>query len=356
LPHYARRAGRHLSIGSTFNKTGFNSSLAAVSLLTLLVILRAYPAGHAAILYPGVPGLNRNPALGGLSFRRRPFIMAHMRRPSLRWPMLLVLISMFGPANAQTLGSPPAPRSAPRTDANSQIAHRQLLQKARQGRIDLYFAGDSTARRWGASDAQYQDLLANWNRNFIGWNAANFGWGGDTVQNILWRLENGELDDVHPKVIVLLAGTNNLGGKPPPEDPDPRIEEVTGGIRAILDFMKRKAPRATIILMGLTPRNDPPNGTAIMPTIDRINARLARLADGRQIRFLNLNDKLADPNGKLFEGMTVDGLHLSLKGYQIWADALKPLLEQLLGPRASTDQAPPPTGDPSAQQPVSPRP
>ena len=86
---------------------------------------------------------------------------------------------------------------------------RNWLEKARRGRIDVYFAGDSITRRWGATD--YPDLLAHWTQQFFGWNAANFGWGGDTTQNILWRLHNGELDDVHPKVIVLLAGTNNVG-------------------------------------------------------------------------------------------------------------------------------------------------
>src|SRR5688572_25787215 len=96
-------------------------------------------------------------------------------------------------------------RPAPRNDRNSQIAHGQLLEKAKQGRIDVYFAGDSITRRWGATD--YPDLLANWRTNFFGWNAANFGWGADLVQNILWRLENGEVDNVNPKVIVLLAGT-----------------------------------------------------------------------------------------------------------------------------------------------------
>ena len=88
-------------------------------------------------------------------------------------------------------------------------AHAQLLEKARAGRIDVYFVGDSITRRWGATD--YPDLLANWRQNFFGWNAANFGWGADRTQNILWRLENGELDGVNPKVIVMLAGTNNVG-------------------------------------------------------------------------------------------------------------------------------------------------
>jgi hypothetical protein len=105
----------------------------------------------------------------------------------------------------------PADKAAPRTDKNSQLAHEQLLAKAKQGRIDVYFEGDSIARRWGATD--YPELLENRKKNFFGWNAADFGWGADRVENILWRLENGELDGVDPKVIVLLAGTNNVGIK-----------------------------------------------------------------------------------------------------------------------------------------------
>ena len=106
----------------------------------------------------------------------------------------------------------PANQPLERTDRNSQLAHQQLLDKARRGTIDVFFLGDSITRRWGATD--YPDFLANWKQNFFGWNAANFGWGGDTTQNILWRLENGELDGVNPKVIVILAGTNNVGRDP----------------------------------------------------------------------------------------------------------------------------------------------
>ena len=86
-----------------------------------------------------------------------------------------------------------------------------MLAKRKAGQIDVYFLGDSITRRWGATDPQYQDLLANWRANFTGWNAGNFGWGGDKTQNMLWRLKNGELDGVHPKVVVLMAGTNNVG-------------------------------------------------------------------------------------------------------------------------------------------------
>ena len=230
-----------------------------------------------------------------------------------------------------------------RTDANSRLAHQQMVENLRKGRIDVYFAGDSITRRWRATD--YPQFLANWNENFFGWNAANFGWGGDTIQNILWRLQNGELDGVHPKVIVLLAGTNNVGKTPPSEA---EVANITRGIKALLDTMLEKAHGATIIVMGILPRNDGVQPTAIIPSINRINQNIAKLADGKRIRYLNINDKLADKDGKLFDGMTVDRLHLSLKGYQVWGDALKPLLKELLGPPAKEDHAPPPTGDPRA--------
>ena len=122
------------------------------------------------------------------------------------------------------------------------------------------------------------------------------------------------------------------------------------GIKAILDLCRKKAPEATIILMGITPRNDGSgNPTGVMPVIARINENIAKFADGKKIRYVHINDKLADHDGRLYEGMTVDRLHLSLKGYQVWAEALKPLLTELLGPPAQEDHAPPSTGDPSAK-------
>jgi len=239
----------------------------------------------------------------------------------------------------------PADRPAPRLDENSRIAHEQLLAKARQGRIDLYFLGDSITRRWGATD--YPELLAHWRETFHGWNAANFGWGGDGTQNILWRLEHGELDGVNPKVIVLMAGTNNVGTRVPAGDDRERVQEITRGIEAIIQTCRRKAPDATILLMGITPRND---DMAYMPIIDGINVRLARLANAPSIRFLNLNPQLADASGKLVDGMTdPDKLHLTVRAYQVWAEALKPELTRLLGPPAEIDRAPPPTADPSAR-------
>jgi lysophospholipase L1-like esterase len=233
---------------------------------------------------------------------------------------------------------PPADLPAPRTDENSKIAHQQLLEKAAKGGIDVYFVGDSIARRWGATD--YPELLANWKENFFGWNAADFGWGADRTENILWRLQNGELDAVNPKVIVVLAGTNNVGNTPGDAG---KVAEITRGVAGIVHTCRQKAPAATVILTAIFPRND---NMAVLPEIDAINESIARLADGRIVRFLNVNDKLADKDGRLLEGMmnARDKLHPTLKGYQVWADGLKPLLRELLGAPATTDHAPPPTG------------
>ena len=243
--------------------------------------------------------------------------------------------------------TPPADQPLSRTDPNSLTAHAQLLEKAKKGGVDIYFEGDSITRRWGATD--YPDLLANWKQNFFGWNAADFGWGADTIQNILWRLNHGELDGVNPKVIVLLAGTNNVGSQVPPGGDEAKVENVTRGLQATLRIMQTKAPNATIILTAIFPRND---NMAVMATIDKINRNLASLADGRKIRYLNVNDKMADKDGKLFDGVmnARDKLHPTVKGYQIWADALKPIFTELLGAPAKEDHAPPPTGDPSARR------
>jgi lysophospholipase L1-like esterase len=236
-------------------------------------------------------------------------------------------------------------RAAPQANPLFELAHRDLLSKARAGGIDLYFLGDSITRRWHAND--YPAFQENWKRNFWGWNAANFGWGGDRTENVLWRLANGELDGVHPKAIVLMVGTNNVGDSPRADD-DVLVEDVTNGIAAILKTLQEKAPEAKIVLLGITPRNAGGSAPA-MPIINRINSRLAQLADGQTIKYLNINDKLADSNGRLHNGVTEDGLHLSTAGYQIWADALKPILNEWLGPRAKVDTAPPPTGIPVAE-------
>lgn len=234
----------------------------------------------------------------------------------------------------------------PRLDANSLRAHEQLLAKRRQGRIDVYLLGDSITRRWGAAEPRYASFLAHFRQTFHGWNAANFGWGADRTQNMLWRLQDGELDDVNPRVIVLMAGTNNIGARRPAGNDEQLAADVVRGVAALVEQCRRLAPRARIVLMGITPRADDP---VLQPVITLANARLRRLADGRRVHFIDLSEQLSDADGRpraaLFEP---DLLHLALPGYQVWADALRPVLREWLGPPAAEDLAPPPTGDPAA--------
>jgi lysophospholipase L1-like esterase len=251
--------------------------------------------------------------------------------------LLLSLIPHSGAADELIM------KPVARTDQNSRIAHEQLLEKAKKGRIDVYFVGDSITRRWGASDPQYRSFLENWTTNFFGWNAANFGWGADRIENILWRLENGELDGVNPKIIVVLAGINNIGKDPAPPQ---KATHIAAGIKAVADVCQAKAPEAAIVLTAIFPRND---NMQVIPVINDVNRQIAKLADGKKVRFVDINRQIADENGKFFEGMVnPDKLHPALPAYQIWADALKPIFTEIIGPRRTTDLAPPPTGDPSA--------
>jgi lysophospholipase L1-like esterase len=266
-----------------------------------------------------------------------------------RYVALLTLLMV--PALGLSAEPPPSlPADVPqeRTDANSRQAHQDLLAKRGKGRIDLYFVGDSITRRWGAAESKYSALLAHWQKSFHGWNAADFGWGGDTTRNILWRLDHDELTGVNPRVIVIMAGTNNLAVQAQPEAREAQALDVARGIEAILRRCQQLAPQARIVLMGITPRND---NMDHMPVIARVNAQLARLADGNRVRFIDLGGQLADAQGMLLPGMTdPDKLHLALPAYEIWAQALRPVLLEWLGPPAAEDRAPPPTGDPSAMQ------
>ena len=210
--------------------------------------------------------------------------------------------------------------------------HAELRALAEQGGIDLYFVGDSITRRWAATHRE------SWDRNFGGWRTGNFGAGGDRTQNVLYRLENGELDGVNPKVVVMLIGTNNVGFQsPPPGTEDALVADTAKGVAACLRAVRTRAPGAKVLLTGITPRNTD-GSTALMPIINRINEQIATLADGRMVRFLHINDKLTDPSGKLIEGVTEDGLHLSNKGYQVWADAMRPILVEWLGPPSAATQ------------------
>ncbi len=209
--------------------------------------------------------------------------------------------------------------------------HEQFVQKAKAGGIDLYMEGDSITDFWQGR------FRANWEKNLGGWKPGDFGISGDRTQNVLYRIDNGEFDGVHPKVVVLLIGTNNLASNA--TYGENTVGDTARGVKAVVEDIEKKAPDAKILLIGIFPRNDPPPKARpdINKRIDQVNAQIAKLDDGKRVRYLNFNDKLADKDGKLFPGvMGRDNLHPTDKGYQIWADAMRPILTEWLGAPAAT--------------------
>jgi len=240
------------------------------------------------------------------------------------------------PATARLLVEDPTKASPARSNAGGTInngwvnRHNGFVTTAKAAAagtvpIDLYMEGDSITDFWKSRFA------ANWNRNLGGWKPADFGISGDRTQNLLYRIENGELDGVNPKVIVLNIGTNNLAWNA--TYGMNTVEDTVKGVKAVIDALQAKAPKAKILLIGIMPRNDtgktPPE---IWQNICKANEQIAKFADDKTIKFVNLNDKMADKDGKLFPGiMGSDNLHPADKGYQIWADAMKPILTEWLG-------------------------
>src|SRR5215212_2573547 len=158
-----------------------------------------------------------------------------MTRSSTVFFILVAIAYTAGVGFGQTTGA--ADKAAARNDDAVWVAkHQELLEKAKRGNIDLYFEGDSITRRWEATHRE------SWDKNFGGWRAANFGAGGDRTQNVLYRIRNGELDGVNPKVIVLLIGTNNVGPTPVGGDDGPLVREITKGVKACLKALREKAP------------------------------------------------------------------------------------------------------------------
>jgi beta-glucosidase len=210
-----------------------------------------------------------------------------------------------------------------RTDDHFLERHRAFLGLTRERPIDLLFLGDSITRRW----AEVPDL---WQRHFGGLRAANFGVGGDATQNVIWRIENGELDGISPKVVVLLIGTNNLATN--------TAVEISAAIGVIVRTILGKLPSTKVLLLAILPRgpqrrsrDDGDRSAFYQDRIDAINRSLRRLDDGDRVRFLDFGSKLIGSDGELMASHVPDGLHLVGPGYEAWAEAMGPLLAGMLG-------------------------
>ena len=145
----------------------------------------------------------------------------------------------------------------------------------------------------------------------------NLGYGGDKTQHLLWRLQNGELDGYKAKLVAVMIGTNNV------EDP---AKDVAAGIKASLDVIREKQPEAKILLMPIFPRDKQPTNERRVKN-EKVNEMIKNYADGEKIVWLDFNKQLMQEDGTLSEEVFPDLLHPNEKGYRVWAEAVKPFIE-----------------------------
>ena len=200
--------------------------------------------------------------------------------------------------------------------------HEGFAEEAKKGGYEVLFQGDSITD--GGRNGKAKII---WDATFAPMKAANFGISGDRTQHVLWRLRNGEFDGITtPKVVVLMIGTNNIGQK---DNPEPAASAIAG-VDAILKTIHTKSPMTKVLLIGVFPRSEKPDH-AFRAVIKEINAAIAKHDDeGKTVKFLDIGEKFLQPDGTLTKEIMPDFLHLSEKGYQIWADAIKEPLAALL--------------------------
>jgi lysophospholipase L1-like esterase len=141
---------------------------------------------------------------------------------------------------------------------------------------------------------------------------------------VLWRIENGELDGIKPKAFVIMIGTNNTGGDP--------AEEIAKGVTTIVETCRARQPQAKILLLAIFPRGIKPDGKlgAAYEKIQQVNAILCKLDDGQHVFYLDIGKKFVPGEGPIDKEIMPDFLHLTAKGYQIWADAIGPKLAEVM--------------------------
>jgi lysophospholipase L1-like esterase len=195
--------------------------------------------------------------------------------------------------------------------------HEKKLQDIKARLIDLVFIGDSITEGWEKAGAPV------WEKFYAKRNAIALGFGGDRTENVLWRLQHGEVDGINPKVVVMMLGTNNTGLRH--ETPD----LIAKGIKRDLDELRQRLPDSKILLLAIFPRDEKPDGVARLNN-EKVNAKIASFADNQHIFFLNINKVFLDEQGILSKSIMPDLLHPNEKGYQIWAEAMEPVLVRLL--------------------------
>ncbi len=204
----------------------------------------------------------------------------------------------------------PVPR-----DAKWMKRHESMNERVKQGNVDLVFIGDSITQGWEGNGK------AVWKKFYGERNAVNLGIGGDRTQHVMWRLDNGNLEGISPKVAVIMIGTNNSGTNSP--------EEIAEGVTEIVKQIREKTPQTKILVLATFPRGADPSD-AKRQVNQKSNDIVAKLADDEHVFYLDISDKFLGDDGSLSKEIMPDLLHLSEQGYTIWAESIEPTLAKLL--------------------------
>ncbi|MDE0569216.1 MAG: platelet-activating factor acetylhydrolase IB subunit [Verrucomicrobiales bacterium] len=194
--------------------------------------------------------------------------------------------------------------------------HDSFNQRVAKGKVDLVLIGDSITHGWEGSGKNV------WEKFYGKRNAVNLGIGGDRTQHVIWRLDNGNVKGISPKAAVVMIGTNNSGNNSP--------EEIADGLAAITKQLREKLPKTKVLLLGIFPRGTNKDDGRRQVN-EKSNAIFKKLADGKDVHYLDIGDKFLESDGTLTRKIMPDLLHLSVEGYTIWAESIEPTLKKLMG-------------------------
>jgi lysophospholipase L1-like esterase len=192
----------------------------------------------------------------------------------------------------------------------------------KEASCQILFLGDSITDHWRTKG------IETWNANYAPLNAVNFGISGDRTQHLLWRLKNGEIGVLRPKVVVMMIGTNNIGLNSDKKTPRNTLPEIVEGVEANVRYLREQLPDAKILLLAIFPRGE--KDSKARTDVEEVNRGLAKLDDGNHVFFLDIGSKFLEPDGTLPKTLMPDLLHPNTKGYVIWAAAIKEPLAKLL--------------------------
>ena len=198
--------------------------------------------------------------------------------------------------------------------------HEEKLAKKAEmdNQVDLLMIGDSITQGW---EGHGKDV---WAKYYADRKPLNIGYSGDRTEHVLWRFNEGEIDDISPKLAVVMIGTNNIGhGSSTPA-------ETLIGIKAILDQLEKRLPDTKVLLLAVFARDEQPDGK-FRKQVNEINAGLPKLADGKRVILLDINEKFLDDNGVLPKSIMPDSLHPRAEGYGIWVEAMEPSIKKMMG-------------------------